>query len=254
MTPPSRQLSIWQKSIAFACSSCLKMTRLAQCSPVATPIRLRRALAIVACPSTSSGLVGSSIHQRLNRASSRDALDRLVDVPLLVGVDHQRAVGPDLLADQRARRRASSAGAPPTFTLKCVQPSASASRHSAANLRRRSSPSSRPTSCRRDSRSAAAPPRARAFVACLPFEDLERLVGRQRVGDVAEVDARDDLRAASCRRAASRPACARAFAWRSQTALTMAAMREVDDAFLRAEPAQLRVATRAIARTRRSRR
>ena len=70
LTPPSRQLSIWQKLIASACSSCLKSTRLAQCSPVATPTGAT-ARAIVAWPSTSSGLVGSSIHSRLNCESSR---------------------------------------------------------------------------------------------------------------------------------------------------------------------------------------
>src|SRR5205823_10997217 len=70
LTPPSRQLSIWQNRIAPACISCLNMTRLWHCSPVATPIGAI-ARAIAAWPSTSSGLVGSSIHQGSNRASSR---------------------------------------------------------------------------------------------------------------------------------------------------------------------------------------
>src|ERR1017187_7637802 len=60
-TPPTRQASSWQTSIASAWNSCLKITRFCTCSPVATRIgaisrRMR------ACPSTSSGLVGSSIH------------------------------------------------------------------------------------------------------------------------------------------------------------------------------------------------
>ena len=37
-TPPTRQLSTWQKPMAPACRSCLKMTRFWQASPVATPI------------------------------------------------------------------------------------------------------------------------------------------------------------------------------------------------------------------------
>ena len=94
----------------------------------------------------------------------------------------------------RARtRRRSSSGGPPTFTLKCVQPSAIASRQRAriavvgvahpADRRR----------VRRDTPCAAAPLRGRAFVLALPLEELDRFVRRQRVGDVAEVDARHEL-------------------------------------------------------------
>src|SRR4029453_1066720 len=47
------------------------MMGLAQCSPVATPTPAGLTpFAIAACPSTSSGLVGSSIHHNLNFASS----------------------------------------------------------------------------------------------------------------------------------------------------------------------------------------
>lgn len=43
LTPPIRQLSIWQKLIASACISCLKITRFWATSPVATPILIGRA-------------------------------------------------------------------------------------------------------------------------------------------------------------------------------------------------------------------
>ena len=59
------------------------------------------AFAIVAWPSTSSGLVGSSIHQGLKARSARMRSIASPTSQLLVGVDHQRAVGTDLLADQR---------------------------------------------------------------------------------------------------------------------------------------------------------
>ena len=76
------------------------MTRFWHCSPVATPIGAT-ARAIVAWPSTSSGLVGSSIHHGSNARELAHPGDRLVDVPHLIGVHHQLAVGPDLLADER---------------------------------------------------------------------------------------------------------------------------------------------------------
>src|SRR5919202_265402 len=66
-TPPSRQASIWQNETAFAWKSCLKRTRFWQCSPVATPTGATD-FAIAAWPSTSSGLVGSSIQYGSNSA------------------------------------------------------------------------------------------------------------------------------------------------------------------------------------------
>jgi hypothetical protein len=56
----TREASTCTTSTAPACISCLNITRSATCSPVATLIGwiARR---ITACPSTSSGLVGSSI-------------------------------------------------------------------------------------------------------------------------------------------------------------------------------------------------
>ena len=75
------------------------MTRLATCSPVATAIGAT-ARAIVAMPSTSSGEVGSSIHRSPYGASRSHPVDRLVDVPALVGVDRQLDVGADRVAHE----------------------------------------------------------------------------------------------------------------------------------------------------------
>ena len=63
LTPARRHESIWQTSIASACSSCLNTIRLCACSPVATPIACSlSARRIAACPNISSGAVGSSIN------------------------------------------------------------------------------------------------------------------------------------------------------------------------------------------------
>ena len=70
LTPATRHASICMTSIASACSSCLKITRLATCSPVATRIGLT-ARRIAAVPRMSSGLVGSSIHTGGTCASAR---------------------------------------------------------------------------------------------------------------------------------------------------------------------------------------
>ena len=80
------------------------MTRFSQCSPVATPIgrngpRNRRMAEHVV---RTRRLFDP---QRLNGARSRTRVDGLVDVPSLVGVDHQRAIRPDLLAHERDAAR-----------------------------------------------------------------------------------------------------------------------------------------------------
>ncbi len=90
--------SIWQIAIASAWNSCLNMTRLWTCSPVATRIGAT-ARAIAAWPRMSSGLVGSSIQYGSNSAQLGHPGDRLVDVPALVGVDRHHRVRADLLAD-----------------------------------------------------------------------------------------------------------------------------------------------------------
>ena len=59
-TPPTLVASICRMSREPAASICLKTTRLATCSPVATSTGATPAR-IAAWPRTSSGLVGSSI-------------------------------------------------------------------------------------------------------------------------------------------------------------------------------------------------
>ena len=103
------------------------MTRLWTCSPVARPIG-STAPAMRACPSTSSGLVGSSIQNGSNRLSSSVRPICFVDVPDLICVHQQEAFVPDLLAEIAARRK-SSDGSRPTFIFTWVQPSATAFRH-----------------------------------------------------------------------------------------------------------------------------
>jgi len=56
-------------SMAWACRSCLKITRLATCSPVATGTG-RTPCLIAAVPMMSHGLVGSSIQAGRSGASS----------------------------------------------------------------------------------------------------------------------------------------------------------------------------------------
>ena len=126
-TPPTRQLSTWQKPIAPACRSCLKMTRFWQASPVATRMGAT-SRAMAAWPSTSSGEVGSSIHQGSNSArlcicriasgTSQHWLASIISLPL----------GPMMLRMSPARRRFISRSWP-TFILRCVQPAATASSH-----------------------------------------------------------------------------------------------------------------------------
>ena len=58
------------------------------------------ARAIVAIPSTSSGDVGSSIQRSPYGASRCDPVDRVGDVPALVGVDRQLDVGSDCVSNE----------------------------------------------------------------------------------------------------------------------------------------------------------
>ena len=127
-TPPSRQESIWQNEIARAWSSCLKRMRFIPCSPVATPTPSGSiARAIAACPSTSSGEVGSSIHHGRNRASSRiHAMACGTSQTWFASTISLRSQ--PISSRMIVRRRTSSARSRPTFTLMCVQPSATASR------------------------------------------------------------------------------------------------------------------------------
>ncbi len=108
------------------------MTRFWQCSPVATPIGAS-ARAIAAWPSTSSGLVGSSIHQGSKRASSRMcAIASPTSQTWLASIISRRS-GP-IASRMIVARRMSSARFAPTLILKWVHPSASASRQSARSF------------------------------------------------------------------------------------------------------------------------
>ena len=104
LTPPSRQQSSWQTSIAPSCSSCLK-------THAVLDVLARRdanrcdGVADARWPRTSSGLVGSSIQHGSTSAGARIGLDRLLDPPRLVGVEREQMPGPDRSRTIRARRR-----------------------------------------------------------------------------------------------------------------------------------------------------
>ena len=70
---------------------------------------------------------------RVERLELAHPADRLADVPALVGVDREHPVGP-ISSRMMPPRRMSSATSAPTFILKRVQPSASASRQSRRTL------------------------------------------------------------------------------------------------------------------------
>ena len=80
--------------MAFAWNSCFHITRLWTCSPVATLMgAIARAMA--AWPRMSSGLVGSSIHIGSHLRQGVHPLDGLGHAPDLVRIDHQLPVGAD---------------------------------------------------------------------------------------------------------------------------------------------------------------
>ena len=139
-----------------------------------------------------------------------------------------------------ATRRRSSSGRPPTFTLKCVQPSAIASRHSARIV---VVGVAHPADRRRVGRIARAQQlRLAIALSCAAWRSrsLDRFVRRQRVGDVAEVDARHDL---------PRRHVGQQLPHRLALDLGVEIpdrvddrrQREVDDALLGPEPSQLRI-------------
>ena len=130
-TPATRQASICMMSSAPACSSCLNMTGLATCSPVATGTgRMPRRMAAV--PRMSNGAVGSSTQAGRNGASS-------VIHPIAVGTSQTwfasmaRPVCSPTASRAIAHRRLSSASAAPTLIFTWPKPSATASAHSAAS-------------------------------------------------------------------------------------------------------------------------
>ena len=131
-TPPSRQASIWQNARPPACINCLNTTRLGQCSPVATPIGAI-ALAMAPCPMASSGLVGSTIHSGLNRASgSMWAIASGTSHTWLASIMRWQS-GP-ISSRSTAARATFCSSFEPTFILNARQPAARYSRHSARTL------------------------------------------------------------------------------------------------------------------------
>ena len=199
----------------------MNITRLWTCSPVATRIGATPR-AIAAWPRMSSGEVGSSIQYGSNSREPVHPGDRLGDAPALVRVDRHHPVRPDLLADDR-RPPPVVVDVRPDLQLERASSPRPAPRGRAAGSCRRRSPASRPTSCRPDTRPAGARPRAprgwglahAAGRGPAPAEGHRRCTGSRRARPAPR---------ASCRRSASRAACPRVFAKRSQTALTTAAV------------------------------
>ena len=185
--------------------------------------RARSPRAIAAWPRMSSGLVGSSIQARSNWREARHPVDRLVDVPALVGVDGDRDVGTDRLAGDApagVRRRSTSA---PTLSLIWANPSRDRLPAQPRELVVVVAEPAGRGGVGRIALARAAAPRARARPGSACAQDLQRLVAGEGVGEVAEVDQVDDLLgrhpASSCH--SGRPA---RLAFRSQSALTTAPM------------------------------
>ena len=129
---------------------------------------------------------------RVERREPRHPVDRDADIPALVGVDGEHPVGPDLVADDphpadvvldvgadlhlepgpAGRERLPAQ--PPDLVVVVAEP---ADRRGVGGV-----------AVAQQLGLALAPARHR------PFEQLERLAGRQGVGQVAEIDERDDLR------------------------------------------------------------
>ena len=187
--------------------------------------RARRARRIAAWPSTSSGLrrlLDPAQVERLRAARTHSIAS--VDVPHLVGVGHQRRRRRRAPRASRSQRRTSAGMSMPTFVLKLVQPSASAARHSVADL---VLGVAEPAGRRDVRRVAVAPQLLGAASAARRLEraqHVDRLVRRERVGDVAEVDARRRAAPASCRQTSCHTGLPSRLAHRSHTALTSAAV------------------------------
>ena len=206
-----------------------------------------------AWPSTSSGLVGSSIHhgsKRCERAPSqaiasstsqtwfasiirtpsRPIAARMIAARAIVRLD----VGADLHLEVREARRARLAHERLDLVVGVAEP---ARRRRVRRV------------ARRDDRALAL---GGAVGACVP-QQVERLLGREGVRDVAEVDARDELLGGHVGEQLPERL---ALALRPQVPdrVDDRGRREVDDALLRAEPAELRCRRRGCARSRACRR
>ena len=176
---------------------------------------------------------------RVEHGELADARDGFLDVPLLVRVDHQLALAADRFTHQPH--------APPVV----VRPSAD------LDLEMREAVLDRfaaqradlvvgvphPSDRRRVGRIARAQQLrlALALRARVPLQDVERLVARERVCDVAEIDARDDLPRRHVRQQLPHR-LAFHFSVEIPDGVDDRRQREMDHAFLRTEPAQLRVA------------
>ena len=127
--PGDPAASIWQTSIAPACSSCLKITRFCTCSPVATwigaiaPRDRRVAEHVVRAGRLLDPPRGRTARARSSRRSPRRRPS--------AGWRRSRSGCPGRPPRGRARsRRTSSSRSAPTFSLIWVKPSATASRQS----------------------------------------------------------------------------------------------------------------------------
>ena len=155
--------SIWQKSIASACRSCLNITRLWQCSPVATPIAERGARGWR--HGRGCRLGWSALRSTAARTRARlrmFAIASSTSHTWLASIISGRR-GPISSRMMRARRRSSSQVAA-DFDLEMRPAFAPAPRGQADASCRRSSRASRRRSCRPDSR----PARMYASRAALP--------------------------------------------------------------------------------------
>ena len=218
--------------------SCLNITRLWQCSPVATPIGCT-ARATAAWPRTSSGLVGSSIHVMPKGSSRRiQAIAVSTSQAWFASTSSGRS-GP-IASRAIPQRRMSSSTSAPTFSLMCRNPSSSASR-----MRRRSLSSEYPSQpgdvVYAGMPSASSVSMRAVFPAARDSSSVERLLAAQRVRDVAEVDERDLLLGRHLRQQPPQR-LALPLGVEVPHRVDDGGRRHVDHALLRPEPAQLAVA------------
>ena len=223
MTPPRRQASIWQTAIASAWRSCLNITRLWTCSPVATRIGATpRAIAAWPRMSSGAGRLLDPVRVELARAApSRRSPRRRPSA----GSRRPPCIrsGPISSRTIAARRRSSSTSAPDLELERASSPRRAPRGRAAGSCRRRSR-ASRPTSCRPDSRPAGARPRAPRGWGPARAAARGLAPAVRASADVAEVDERDDAPRASCRTSSFQSGLPAVFAKRSQTALTTAAV------------------------------
>src|SRR5215218_1293845 len=237
LTPPRRQASIWQNEMAFAWNNCLKMMRFWQCSPVATPTGAT-AFAIAAWPSTSSGLVGSSIQYGSN--SPRRSMFSIASPTSQTWFASSISLRSGPISSRTTLARlASSSISRPTLILTCPQPASTAfPRELPDQLVRVPEPACAGRVRRESVREHLCFP-----IVLRPFvfaQDLERLLACDRVGYVAEVHAGDDLLGAHVREELPE-GLALALGVEVPYGVDDRGRREVDHTFLRPDPPELAV-------------